>query len=37
AKQWLARYEEPEFDPTIDEALSTFIAEKEATIPSELR
>ena len=37
AKQWLARYEEPEFDPTIDEALSTFIAGKEATIPSELR
>ena len=37
AKQWLARYEEPEFDPTIDEALSTFITEKEATIPSELR
>ena len=37
AKQWLARYEEPEFDSTIDEALSTFIAEKEATIPSELR
>uniref|UniRef100_UPI0024B919B7 trimethylamine methyltransferase family protein n=1 Tax=Marinovum algicola TaxID=42444 RepID=UPI0024B919B7 len=33
AKQWLARYEEPEFDPTIDEALSTFITEKEATIP----
>ena len=37
AKQWLARYEEPKFDPTIDEALSTFIAEKETTIPSELR
>ena len=37
AKQWLARYEEPEFDLTIDEALSTFIAGKEATIPSELR
>ena len=37
AKQWLSRYEEPVFDPAIDEALSAFIAQKEATIPSELR
>ena len=37
AKQWLSRYEEPDLDPTIDEALCAFIAQKEATIPSELR
>ena len=37
AKQWLERYEAPAIDPMIDEALLALIAEREATIPKEVR
>ena len=32
-KDMLARYEAPDLDPAIDEALTTFIAEKKASMP----
>ena len=37
AKQWLERYEAPAIDSMIDEALLALIAEREATIPKEVR
>lgn len=37
AKQWLERYEAPAIDPMIDEALLALIAERETTIPKEVR
>ena len=36
AKRWLARYEEPGIDPTLDQTLLAFIAEREAAISAEL-
>ena len=36
AKAWLARYEEPDMDPAIDEGLRDFIARREAEIPAGL-
>ncbi len=36
ARAWLARYEEPEIDAALDEALLDFIARREEEIPAEL-
>jgi len=33
ARDWLARYEAPPIDPTLDEALQGFIAQRESEIP----
>ena len=37
AKNWLGRYETPEFDPVIDNALVDFIAKRESEILTSLR
>lgn len=37
AKAMLERYEPPPLDPAIDEAITTFVAEREAVLPDEVR
>ena len=36
AKDWLARYEEPEIDKVLDEALMDFVRQRESEIPRDL-
>ena len=36
ARDWLSRYEAPPIDPTLDEALQDFIAQRESEIPKTL-